>query len=84
MVEDHRTPIVDLQMWYHVGSKDERPGRSGFAHLFEHLMFRGSTHVEPEQHMRIIEAMGGVDNAETREDVTVFYETFPSNAIWPA
>jgi len=81
MVEDHRTPIIDLQMWYHVGSKDERPGRSGFAHLFEHLMFRGSTHVAPEEHMRIIEGMGGVDNAETREDVTVFYETFPSNYL---
>ena len=48
MVEDHRTPIVNLQVWYHVGSKDERPGRTGFAHLFEHMMFRGSTHVPPE------------------------------------
>ena len=81
MVEDHRTPIVDLQMWYHVGSKDERPGKTGFAHLFEHLMFKGSTHLAPEEHMRIIEGMGGMDNAETREDVTVYYETVPSNYL---
>ena len=86
MVEDHRTPIINLQLWYHVGSKDERPGRTGFAHLFEHMMFRGSAHVPPEQHMRIIEAMGGVSNAYTTEDVTVYFETIPSNylarAMW--
>jgi zinc protease len=64
-----------------VGSKDERPGRTGFAHLFEHLMFKGSAHVEPEQHMRIIEAMGGVNNAYTTEDVTVYFETVPSNYL---
>ncbi len=81
MVEDHRTPIVSLQLWYHVGSKDERPGRTGFAHLFEHLMFKGSAHVEPEEHMRIIEAMGGVTNAYTTEDVTVYFETIPSNYL---
>jgi zinc protease len=81
MVEDHRTPIINLQLWYHVGSKDERPGRTGFAHLFEHLMFKGSAHVPPEQHSRIIEAMGGVNNAYTTEDVTVYYETFPSNYL---
>jgi zinc protease len=86
MVEDHSTPIINLQVWYHVGSKDERPGRTGFAHLFEHLMFQGSTHVPPEQHTRIVEAMGGVSNAYTTEDATVFFETFPSNylarALW--
>src|SRR5438105_93545 len=60
MVEDHRTPIVSVQVWYHVGSKDERPGRTGFAHLFEHLMFKGSTHVKPDEYSKIIEAMGGV------------------------
>jgi len=81
MVENHEAPVVSLQMWYHVGSKDERPGRTGFAHLFEHLMFQGSAHVAPEQHTRIIEALGGEANAETRDDVTVFYETFPSNAL---
>jgi len=86
MVEDHRTPIVNLQVWYHVGSKDERPGRTGFAHLFEHMMFRGSAHVPTEQHMRIIESMGGVSNAYTTQDVTVYFETIPSNylarAMW--
>jgi zinc protease len=86
MVEDHRTPIVSVQVWYHVGSKDERPGRTGFAHLFEHLMFKGSTHVKPDEYSKIIEAMGGVDNAFTMEDVTVFFETTPSNylarALW--
>jgi zinc protease len=81
MVENHEAPVVSLQMWYHVGSKDERPGRTGFAHLFEHLMFQGSAHVAPEQHTRIIEALGGEANAETRDDVTEFYETFPSNAL---
>src|SRR4051794_38456707 len=48
--EDHSTPIVHVQLWYHVGSKDERPGRTGFAHLFEHMMFKGSKNVEPEAH----------------------------------
>jgi len=81
MVEDHATPVINLQMWYHVGSKDERPGRTGFAHLFEHLMFKGSAHVGPDEHSRIIEALGGFDNAYTSFDVTVFWETFPSNYL---
>ena len=86
MAEDHSTPIINLQVWYHVGSKDEQPGRTGFAHLFEHLMFRGSAHVAAEQHMRIIQAMGGVSNAYTTNDATVYFQTFPSNylarALW--
>ncbi len=81
MVEDHSTPVISLQMWYHVGSKDERPGRTGFAHFFEHLLFKGSKNVPPEEHSRLIEAAGGVDNATTREDVTIYYETFPSNYL---
>jgi zinc protease len=81
MVENHNAPVISLQMWYHVGSKDERPGHTGFAHLFEHLMFQGSAHVAPEQHTRVIEALGGESNADTQDDVTVFYETFPSNAL---
>ena len=81
LVEDHSTPILNLQVWYHVGSKDERAGRTGFAHLFEHLMFKGSAHVAPEQHSRIIEAAGGIDNAYTNDDVTVFWETVPSNFL---
>src|SRR5712692_9142322 len=81
MVEDHAASVINLQMWYHVGSKDEKPGRTGFAHLFEHLMFKGSAHVPPEQHSRIIEAVGGFDNAYTSDDVTVYWETFPSNYL---
>ncbi len=81
MVEDHAAPVINLQMWYHVGSKDEKPGRTGFAHLFEHLMFKGSAHVPPEQHSRIVEAVGGFDNAYTNDDVTVYWETFPSNYL---
>jgi zinc protease len=81
LVEEHSTPILNLQVWYHVGSKDERAGRTGFAHLFEHLMFKGSAHVAPEEHSRIIEAAGGVDNAYTNDDTTVFWETVPSNFL---
>lgn len=80
-LEDHHVPIINLQVWYHVGSKDERPGRTGFAHLFEHLMFKGSAHIGPDQHTRIIERMGGVVNAYTNDDVTVFWETFPSQYL---
>jgi zinc protease len=81
LLEEHAVPVIDLQVWYHVGAKDERPGRTGFAHLFEHLMFKGSAHVGAEEHSRIIEAMGGFDNASTYDDYTNFYETFPSNYL---
>jgi zinc protease len=80
-LEDHTAPVINLQLWYHVGSKDEQTGRTGFAHLFEHLMFKGSAHVGPDEHSRIIEAMGGFDNAETNDDSTDFFETFPSNDL---
>jgi zinc protease len=80
-LEQHSSPIINLQVWYHVGSKDERPGRTGFAHLFEHLMFRGSAHVAPDQHTRLVEQMGGVVNAYTTGDATVFWETFPSRYL---
>jgi zinc protease len=81
MLEDHAAPVINLQMWYHVGSKDEKPGHTGFAHLFEHLMFKGSAHVPAEEHSRIIEAVGGFDNAYTADDMTVFWETFPANYL---
>jgi zinc protease len=80
-LEDHAVPVINLQVWYHVGAKDELPGRTGFAHLFEHLMFKGSAHVPAEEHSRIIEAVGGFDNAETTDDTTNFFETFPSNYL---
>jgi zinc protease len=81
LLEDHSTPIVHAQIWYHVGSKDERPGRTGFAHLFEHLMFKGSKNVEPEAHASIISGVGGQANAYTTEDVTVFWETVPAQYL---
>src|SRR6266446_7153539 len=79
--EDHSTPIVHLQLWYHVGSKNEKPGRTGFAHLFEHLMFKGSKNVDPEAHTSIIAAVGGQSNAYTTDDETVFWETVPSQYL---
>lgn len=81
LLENHEVPVINLQVWYHVGGKDEKPGHTGFAHLFEHLMFKGSAHVGVDEHSRIIEAMGGFDNAETRDDTTNFFETFPSNYL---
>ena len=86
LLEDHSTPIVHLAVWYHVGSKDERPGRTGFAHLFEHLMFKGSKNVRPDQHPSWITSIGGESNAETDEDATIYWETVPAQhlplALW--
>jgi zinc protease len=81
LLENHEVPVINLQVWYHVGGKNELPGHTGFAHLFEHLMFKGSAHVGPDEHSRIIEAVGGFDNAETGDDTTNFFETFPSNYL---
>src|SRR5829696_4980386 len=84
--EDHSTPIVHVSVWYHVGSKNERAGRTGFAHLFEHMMFKGSKNVEPDAHTSIVASVGGRSNAYTTEDVTVFWETLPAHylplALW--
>ena len=79
--EDHSTPIVHLQLWYHVGSKNEKPGRTGFAHLFEHLMFKGSKNVQAEEHTSLLSAIGGQSNAYTEEDATTFWETVPSQYL---
>jgi zinc protease len=79
--EDHSTPIVHVSVWYHVGSKNERPGRTGFAHFFEHMMFKGSQNVEPESHTSIIASVGGRSNAYTTEDETVFWQTFPAQYL---
>ncbi|MPZ17468.1 MAG: insulinase family protein [Luteitalea sp.] len=84
--EDHSTPIVNVQIWYHVGSRDERPGRTGFAHLFEHMMFKGTENVTSEAHTSWIASIGGQSNAFTTEDATVFHETVPAQylplALW--
>jgi zinc protease len=79
--EDHSTPVVHLQLWYHVGSKNEKPGRTGFAHLFEHLMFKGSKNVQPEAHTSMISSIGGQSNAYTTDDETVFWETVPAQYL---
>ena len=79
--EDHSTPIVHVAVWYHVGSKNERPGRTGFAHLFEHMMFKGSQNVPPESHTSIVAGWGGRSNAYTTEDETVFWQTFPQQYL---
>jgi zinc protease len=79
--QDRSTPIAHVQLWYHVGSKDERPGRTGFAHLFEHMMFKGSKNVEPEQHTSIVSSVGGRANAYTTEDATVYWQTVPSQYL---
>ncbi len=80
-LEDHRAPVVAIQVYYHVGSKDEASGKAGFAHLFEHLMFKGSAHVGAEEHARIIERLGGYNNADTYFDRTRYINTVPSNAL---
>jgi len=78
---DHSTPTAAINVWYHVGSKDDPEGRSGFAHLFEHIMFKGTRHTKPETIDRLTEDVGGSNNAFTADDVTVFYEVIPSNHL---
>ena len=84
--EDHSDPIVSVDVWYETGSRNERPGRSGFAHLFEHMMFQGSAHIKKAEHSRLMERAGGQDNGSTTEDRTNYFETVPSNrlnlALW--
>lgn len=79
--EDHSTPIVHVQVTYHVGSKNEKPGRTGFAHLFEHMMFKGSKNIEPEAHTSIVASVGGQSNAYTTDDETVFWQTAPAQYL---
>src|SRR5436189_2368778 len=79
--EDHSVPVVTLNMWYHVGSARERPGRTGFAHLFEHLMFMGSGHVKPGQFDEWLESTGGDNNGSTENDRTNYWINVPSNAL---
>ncbi len=79
--EDHTTPVVSVHVMYHVGSKHERPGRTGFAHLFEHLMFQGSQHVEDDGHFKYVQDAGGTLNGSTWFDRTNYFETLPSNDL---
>ena len=79
--EDHSVPLVAVNVWYHVGSAREKPGRTGFAHLFEHLMFEGSGHVKEGEFDTLLEAAGGTNNGSTSGDRTNYYEVLPSNAL---
>ncbi|HET9220280.1 MAG TPA: pitrilysin family protein [Terriglobia bacterium] len=86
LAPDPATPTVAVTVWYHVGSKDERPGRTGFAHLFEHVMFTGAGHTPYGIHDRLTEGVGGSNNGTTSNDRTIYFETVPSNyletALW--
>jgi zinc protease len=84
--EDHATPIVTVSVMYHVGSKNEDPKRTGFAHFFEHLLFEGSENIGRGEYMKLVQANGGQLNANTSQDRTFYFETLPSNqlelALW--
>src|SRR6202162_985268 len=84
--EDHTAPIVAVNLWYHVGSANERSGRTGFAHLFEHMLFQGSAHVWSNEHFELIQRAGGTLNGSTWLERTNYFETVPSNelalALW--
>ncbi len=79
--EDHTTPMISVNMWYHVGSGNEKPGRTGFAHLFEHLMFEGSKNVPEGKFDEWLEAVGGNNNGSTNTDRTNYWENAPGNAL---
>jgi predicted Zn-dependent peptidase len=84
--EDHLAPVVAVNVWYNVGSKHEVPGKTGFAHLFEHVMFQGSKHVAKAEHMSLVQGAGGTMNGTTWLDRTNYFETMPSHqlelALW--
>ena len=86
VAEDHLAPVVAVNVWYDVGSKHEVPGKTGFAHLFEHVMFQGSAHVGKSEHMALVQAAGGTLNGTTWLDRTNYFETLPSHqlelALW--
>jgi len=79
--ENHASPTVSVHVWYHVGSKDDPAGRSGFAHLFEHMMFKSTRYLKAEQFDRLTEDVGGSNNAFTSDDVTAYHEVVPSNHL---
>ena len=78
---EHKAPIATVQVFYHVGSKDERIGIRGVAHMFEHMMFKGSEHVPPEEHARLLKEVGGQVNAFTSEDITAYHDTVPPSYV---
>src|SRR3954467_4919110 len=87
LLEDHRMPEVAVDVWYKVGSRDERPGKTGFAHLFEHVMFQGTKHVPEDKHFELLQKAGASNvNGSTSHDRTNYYEVIPANqlelALW--
>jgi predicted Zn-dependent peptidase len=81
IAEDHLAPVVAINVWYDVGSKHEQPGKTGFAHLFEHVMFQGSRHVAKAEHIALVQAAGGTMNGTTWLDRTNYFETLPSHQL---
>lgn len=81
LAEDHSAQVVTVNVWYNVGSRNERPGRTGFAHLFEHMMFQGSDHVAKGDHMGLVQRAGGTMNGSTADDRTNYYQSLPSNRL---
>jgi predicted Zn-dependent peptidase len=79
--QDKTAPVVAVSVMYHVGSKDEDPQRTGFAHFFEHLLFEGSDNMKRGDFMKIVSSNGGQNNANTSQDRTFYYEVFPSNQL---
>jgi zinc protease len=79
--ENHTAQVVTVNVWYDVGSRNERAGRTGFAHLFEHMMFQGSDHVKKSEHFQLVERAGGSLNGTTQDDRTNYFETLPSNRL---
>jgi predicted Zn-dependent peptidase len=79
--EDHSVPVVAVNVWYHVGSANEEKGRSGFAHMFEHMMFEGSKNIDKGEHFKYVSEAGGSMNGQTPEDYTTYFETLPSNRL---
>src|SRR5215471_5990191 len=73
LLEDHKSPVVTFQVWYRVGSRNEKDGKSGLSHFLEHMMFKGTPSVKPEEYSRIIAKNGGRSNAFTTADVTVYF-----------
>jgi zinc protease len=80
-VPDHKAPVVTVQVFYHAGGKDEPADKRGIAHMFEHMMFKGSKHVRPEEHARFIDGVGGNENAFTNDDMTAYHNTIPPSAL---
>ncbi|MGZ4811092.1 MAG: M16 family metallopeptidase, partial [Thermoanaerobaculia bacterium] len=80
-IRDNSTPTVAIHVWYHVGSKNDPDHRSGFAHLFEHIMFKSTKNMPSEMMDRLTEDVGGYNNATTQEDATIYFEVVPSNYL---